>query len=628
VHDATPRTYVFWVHASTRARFEEAYRGLADRLELPGRHDPKADVLRLVSNWLCNEANGQWTMVVDNVDDVETFFPSRRREQDKTVKSLSASLAAYLPQSRNGSILITSRSRDAAAKLARGQRNVKEVLAMDESQGLQLLRNKLSVASHEVGAVADLLRMLDCMPLAITQAAAYINRGAWMTIAGYLDEFRANDKRRESLLNQDAGDLRRDERASNSVVTTWQMSFERIRQERPSAAELLSLMSFFNPQGIPERTLRRHNRAASVGASENRGEADRTFDEDLNTLHAYSLVTRTTTTTAADTETWEMHALVQFCTRVWLSSFGEGERWRDEFVELMAQEFPNGKLENWRQCQQLLPHAEPFFDTEPASEPSLKAWAQLLTNAAWCLWTKGSYQLAQAIAAKAVTAREQVFGLNNRQTLQSVGILAVVLRAQGKYEEAEKLNWRALEGIEKELGVYHLDTLAFVNNLAAMLQDQGKYEEAEKLSRRALEGHEKELGTHHPSTLTTVSNLAMVLRCQGKYEEAEKLSRQALEGNEKELGIHHASTLTSVYCLAHLLHRLKRYAEAAELYQRAYDGYVQKLGPQHPDTIQCGNNFSALRREAKQAMLAENSRQEDKQNSFIARIISRVRIRD
>jgi hypothetical protein len=98
VRNETPRTYVFWVHASTRARFEEAYRGIADRLELPGRLDPKADVLRLVSNWLCDETKGQWTMVVDNVDDVETFFPLQRREQDETVESSSPSLAAYLPK--------------------------------------------------------------------------------------------------------------------------------------------------------------------------------------------------------------------------------------------------------------------------------------------------------------------------------------------------------------------------------------------------------------------------------------------------------------------------------------------------------------------------------------------------
>lgn len=35
VREASPQTWVFWVHASTKARFEEGYRGIADRLELP-----------------------------------------------------------------------------------------------------------------------------------------------------------------------------------------------------------------------------------------------------------------------------------------------------------------------------------------------------------------------------------------------------------------------------------------------------------------------------------------------------------------------------------------------------------------------------------------------------------------
>jgi tetratricopeptide (TPR) repeat protein len=651
VRDATPRTYVFWVHASTRARFEEAYRGLAERLELPGRLDPTTDVLRLVSNWLCDEANGQWTMVIDNVDDVETFFPTRRREQDATVESSAAPLAAYIPQSRNGSILITARSKDAAARLAGGYHNIKEVQAMGVSQALQLLHNKLAGVSYEEGAAAEeLVRTLDCMPLVITQAAAYINRRARMTIAGYLSELRASDKRRKSLLHQDADDLRRDESASNSVVTTWQISFGRVRRERPSAAELLSLMSFFNPQEIPERTLRRCNRTtAMVGALDHRNKADRMFDEDLDTLHRYSLITLTTTTTTTDGATWEMHALVQFCTQLWLSKSSDPERLKGEFLKLMAQEFPTGEFETWKQCEQLFPHIEPLFDTEPSSEEPLLAWTEVLTNAAWYLYEKGSYPLAQAVATKAMKARERVLGLDNNQTLISVNILASVLNAQGKYEDSEKLGRRALEGREKLLGIHHPDTLSSVSNLASALYSQGKYEEAEKLDRRVLEVREKELGIHHPDTLISVSNLASVLssqgkyeeakklyqralegqekelgihhldtlrsvtnlavllRTQGKYEEAEKLDWRVLEGREKELGIHHPDTLKSVYNLAYLLHTIGRYAEAVELYQRAYDGFVQKLGPQHPNTIYCGNDFSALQREA----IAENSRQGD-----------------
>jgi tetratricopeptide (TPR) repeat protein len=633
---------VFWVHASTRARVEEAYRDIADRLELPGRNDPKTNVLRLVSDWLRDETNGQWVMVVDNVDNLETFYPSRKRQRGEAGAAVEPPLATYLPQSRNGAILVTSRSKDAAVRLIGGHNRIKEVLAMDKGEGLQLLCNKLEDPPIEESCV-ELLCALDYIPLAITQAAAFINRRARMTIALYLDEFWRNRKKRESLLNWDAGELRRDESASNSVVTTWQMSFEQIRQERPSAAELLSLMSFFNPQGIPESTLRRYSKGAAGAASAfDEEEADSAFDEDLDTLQAYSLVSVT-----GDNDVCEMHALVQFCTQVWLSSLSDAEQWEQRFLMLMAQELPSGAYENWAKCQQLLPHVEPLFESRPAAKEALEAWAQVLTNAAWYLWMQGSYNTAQQIAAKALVARESVLGLDAYQTLTSVIVLALVLRYQGKYDEAEKLNRRALKGSEKELGVSHphtltsvnnlalvlqyqgkydeaeklnqraleerekelglshLQTLTSVNNLTGVLQSQGKYEEAEKLHQRALEEREKELGVSHPHTLTSVNNLAGVLQSQGKYEEAEKLNRRALEGREKELGVSHPDTLTSVYCLAHLLHTRKRYAEAVELYQRAYDGRVQTLGSQHPRTIACGNDFLALQQERKQATLED-----------------------
>jgi hypothetical protein len=158
---------VFWAHASTKAWFKEVYRGIADRLELPGRNDRNVDVLRLVSNWLNDVANGRWTMVLDNVDDIGVFYLKRAGTEDELSGTDTAPLAVYLPQSRNGSILATLRNKDAAARLTRGYKNIKEAHAMDESQALQLLRNKLRDTSNEDGA-ADLLRALDYVHLAIT----------------------------------------------------------------------------------------------------------------------------------------------------------------------------------------------------------------------------------------------------------------------------------------------------------------------------------------------------------------------------------------------------------------------------------------------------------------------------
>jgi hypothetical protein len=48
------------------------------------------------------------------------------------------------------------------------------------------------------------------------------------------------------------GHFDRDWEAKNSILATWQISFDYIRDKKPSAAEPLPLMSFFDRQGIPD----------------------------------------------------------------------------------------------------------------------------------------------------------------------------------------------------------------------------------------------------------------------------------------------------------------------------------------------------------------------------------------
>ncbi|KAF2788012.1 hypothetical protein K505DRAFT_117610, partial [Melanomma pulvis-pyrius CBS 109.77] len=444
LRNATPPRFVFWVYASTQARFKEAYRDIADRLQLPGRLDPKVDILRLVSNWLCDETNGQWMIILDNADDIEVFYPKQGRAKVKQLGSFVTSLTDYLPQSCNGSILITSRSHDTAARLAGGHTNIKEIDRLDEGQALQLLQNKL----HDTPSSEDtsnLLRTLDYLPLAITQAAAYIHRHApRATISSYINEFQRSDQSKENLLNQDAGDLRRDRSASNAVVTTWQITFRSVQRERRSAAELLSLMSFFNPQGIPEFALQNYRQSSdaktinvkrlfSVLHKARDGRAQDDFYADISILQAYSLVSST-----AERSRLKMHPLVQLCTRAWLSSTGKLKEWRSKFLAQMTRELAPENVGNWTEYQQLVLHIEGFYQSNPTGR-SLEKWLLL------------------------------------------IGEVGALLLRKGKYEEAGKLYQRVLEEKEKNLGVHHPDTLGSVNSLAVVLGSQGKYNEAEKL---------------------------------------------------------------------------------------------------------------------------------------------------
>ncbi|KAH8651688.1 hypothetical protein BGZ61DRAFT_406278 [Ilyonectria robusta] len=573
VWQRSPNTWVFWVHASTRGRFEEAYQSIADRLELPRRNDPDVNVFRLVREWLRVEENGPWEMILDNADDADVFFSTA---QDR--------LTSFLPQSGNGSIVVTSRSMDVAERLVGGQRNIFIIPAMKTEEACQLLREKVQVG-YDAGAAADLVRVLNYMPLAITQAAAFINRRAPRTsIPAYLDEFRRSDKKKASLLNKDAGDLRRDESASNSVVITWQITFEQIRRERPSAADLLSFMSFFNPQGIPKFVLQAY-------ACDHGEDNEDDLDEDLETLRGYSLVAVT-----ADREIFEMHALVQFCTRVWLSSFGDMQQWEREFLKVMSDQYPFGEYDNWAECQRLDPHIEAIVKEEPGDSKDVLKWARLLTNAGLYRWMKGRYEEAEEMDRRALGTRERVLGREHPHTLASVSNLASVLRRQGKYEEAEQMNRRALEWYEKVLGREHPYTLASVHNFALVLRYQGKYEEAEQVNWRALKAREKVLGREHPDTLASVYNLASVLQNQGKYEEAEQMHRQVFEWYEKVLGREHPHTLASVSNLASVLRRQGKYEEAEQMNRRALEWYEKVLGREHPYTLASVHNFALVLR--------------------------------
>ena len=327
VHDTSPQTSIFWIHASSRSRFEEAYGSIANKLELPGREDPSVNVLVLVRNYLQRDEFGPWLMIVDNVDDVNVFH-----SRNPTSSHDQQPLASFLPRRHDGIILVTSRSMDAADRLTGSHKAIYSVSNMNNAQALRLFRNKLK-EEFDQDAAADLLRELNYIPLAIAQAAAYINRRApRITVKKYLNSFLKSDKSKSNLLNRDAGDLRRDEGVSNSVITTWQVTFEQIRSERPSAADLLAFMSFFNPQDIPEFVL--YDYKGNLIEGEDRNGEDIGFENDLDVLRGYSLVSIAATQGAC-----EMHSLVQFCTQAWLSVVGEVDIWRQLFLRAMSDIF-------------------------------------------------------------------------------------------------------------------------------------------------------------------------------------------------------------------------------------------------------------------------------------------------
>ncbi|KAF6806923.1 Kinesin light chain 5 [Colletotrichum sojae] len=568
LHATSPKTSVFWVHGSTKATFEESYRSIADVLALPRRHDPDVDVLVLVRDWL-------------------------QREDDDGGNNARIPTASYLPKKDNSKILFTSRSWDAAERLTGNGKTIHQVPTMEKKQALLLLQNKLKQDVEKATAVR-LVGTLEYIPLAVDQAAAYINkRSPRVTIQSYLDEFQKSEKRKGTLLRSDRGDIRRYEGVSNSVVVTWQVTFEHIKREQPRAANLLSLMSYFHAQNIPDYMLYNYN-SSNIGVEsddEHEETSDEDFEDDLDVLRGYSLVAMT-----AVPGFLEMHSLVQFCTKVWISKFGSPDPWKTLFLQSASQHFPSGVFETWQQCQTLMPHIQPLLDKQPSEERDQLEWSKLLTNVSWYLVMLGNYSRAEVIVRQAVTIRTEILGQEHPSTLTSMANLASTYRNQGRWKKAEELGVRVMETKKTVLGEEHPDTLASMNNLASTYRSQGRWKEAEELQAKELEICARVLGEEHPDTLTGMNNLASTYRNQGRWKEAEELFVRVMETTSMVLGEEHPHTLTSMGNLASTYSNQGRWKEAEELEVQVMETRKRVLGEEHPDTLMSMGNLASTYR--------------------------------
>ena len=543
--------WMFWVHAGTRARVEEGFRTIADAVKLPGRNQPKADILQLVYSWLSNERNGSWVMILDSADDSDVFYGASANTRD------GRPLATYLPQSRNGSIIITTRDRDLAFRLTGNYRNMVNVGPMTGEDALMLLEKRLGSLS-DVDVAADLVRVLEFIPLAISQAAAYIQaRAPRSSLEKYLVEFQESELKRARLLGHDAGDLRRDGGASNSILTTWDISFNHIRSKRPSAADLLSLMSFFNRQGIPEFLLKPSKQTKNAirasdsedtedsGPDSSDGDTESRFEDDVAMLRDYCLITAN-----EEGGVLEMHGLVQLSTRKWLETCGLQETFKHQYIERMAESFPAGDLSHWATCQRLFAHVEAATDYRPVDGNSQEIWATLLFNGAWYARLRGRHDVAERMLRKARRTREKLFGTEDEATLASISLLGLVFLGKGLYSEAEELFVQVMETSKTKLGADHPDTLSSMDHLASTHRNQGRWEEAEKLFVQVMENRKTKLGADHPDTLSSMANLAATYQNQGRWKEAEVLEEQVMETRKRVLGEEHPDTLTSMTNLA------------------------------------------------------------------------------
>ena len=258
-----------FVGADTATALQSNLAALTQRtiLDLPEQAETDEGKKRDAAlSWL-NQHPG-WLMILDNVDSEKAAG---------AVEDLIARLSG-------GHLLVTSRLSNYSNSV-----DLLPVQVLSETAASEFLlrrtdgKRRRQPNDHQQAEA--LARELDCLPLALEQAGAYIAQRR-LTLENYLQQW---SQQRDKLLAWNDPRLMK---YPKSVFVTWQTSFDQLGEP---ARQLLQRLAWLSPAPIPEALL-------EVPVPNVAGEGD-PF-EDLTDLEAYSLVTCAETAPVSRSTNW------------------------------------------------------------------------------------------------------------------------------------------------------------------------------------------------------------------------------------------------------------------------------------------------------------------------------------
>jgi len=539
--------FVFWVSGADRPQLLSGFCEIARTVGCAASEKPEEIAARALQ-WLRDTED--WLLVIDNVDDTNVTD-------------------SYLPESKGGHTIITTRSPNSGALHAIGL----EVPEMSRQNSIKFLLLRLGITDPTeriLREIGDIIDALGGLPLAIDHAAAYINHPG--KLFEYLPDFRAH---RQELLGLR---LPYSSLYNHTVVTTWKMSFERLEKKSPDSAELLQYFSLMNPDEILVEFLREGATALAPNL-QNLLQDTFKWKESLRSLEDTSLVR-----VSQDRDRIRIHRLVQ---AVIQDGFGsERTIVASTTIHMGLQAFPSidfslKGLEKARRFRvEVIACLEATNNLHERSE-----WLELAERLANYLYWDGFYLDASRWWSSILEIRTKMFGEAHEATLRSMHRLACAWCKNAHLQEALTLSNVTLALRQKVLGLEHPDTLDTTHLLAAVYSGLREFGKSCAIEEKLVEIRMRVLGAEHPMTLNSMHGLAVVYSNLNRCKEAAELNAKTLEMRRRVLGHEHPDTLCSMRSLAVDYLNLNRYKEAAELNARTFEIRKRVLGPEHPDTL-------------------------------------------
>ncbi|TPR03470.1 hypothetical protein CAN33_000295 [Aspergillus niger] len=574
VHDAHPGVSVFWIHANSISRFRESYNDLIKECDIECPLNDKQDNLRLVKQWLEKQCK-RWLLIIDNADQASFFTLDGRQCEKGSTSAMQlqedSPILQYLPESSYGSILITTRNRAAGVRFVRGVgQNMIEVGTMTKEESRCLIKSALSGDYPTDSDMDELAEMLDYLPLAIMQAASFMEENV-LTVNEYMRLHNDSDETRMGLLCEPFETLGRDSETPNALATTLIVSLDHINTKEPNAIDSLSLIAFLDQHHIPTSLMQQ--------------KLTKPLDltKALGTLKAFSLITANGTG-----QSFSIHRLVQLTVRKWLIIEHEFEDKAIHAMDILAESYPDAKFENWPTCAAYLPHAMSVLKYTPELHGKwLRRRLYLQEGIAFYLWERGRCDEAEALDLLIVEENKKEFGMEHPETLESLASLSSTYCSQNRLLEAEKLDLLVMTTRKRLLGTRNRLTLTSMVNLSSIYRRQCRFSEAEGLILEALEESKSLFGEEHEMTTDIMGHLGKLYLELNRLPEAEALAHKDWTVRKIMYGPGHIWTLSAAETLLDVYIGQKRWAEAKELAVPTLQLLEENIGTEDSETQEC-----------------------------------------
>ncbi|PKW18594.1 FxSxx-COOH system tetratricopeptide repeat protein [Saccharopolyspora spinosa] len=556
---------VWYIRAEQPTVARDDLARLAQKLDLPASDDLGETVQRVLDALRQGIPYRRWLLIFDNA-------------------ARPADLHPLLPTGQ-GHVLVTSRNID--------WRSSAEVLEVDVYRRAESVRFMRRRAPHLSEAEANLVaERLGDLPLALEAA------GAWLEVTGMpVEEYlRLAETNLPKLLDQVPVILYQRE-----VVMAWAVPMNRLRNERPAAAQLLRLCAFLGSEPIPVSLF-----IGGQGADESPVQLPAPLHAQLRDpvqrgqiLHEigrYALAKVGHETASARAQTIQLHRVIQGVVRDLLPR-EQSEELKGTARRLLAAAdpgYPDDRA-TWDRYAALVPHLEPSGAVHDSEDPAVR---QLIINLVRYLHRRGEFAASRDLGRQAAKSWRLVLG-EYADELNTLNVhLANSLRSNGERDAAREIDEQVLDYAYTQLGPNHRTTVWAANGLAADMRQLGDWRGACELDRDTLQRCRRAFGIDDKDTMRAAHNYAVALRMMGEFHEALELDQDTAQRRRRQQGDTRQPTMLSVNNVARDMRECGRYAEAAEMQEVTFAEYRKLYGDTHPDTLRAMKNFAVSVRKA------------------------------